>query len=269
MSLQDVLYKLSKIESAVDNINLRLCSLENNLNRPLRSFNQRIPRNIYYSSNLPPQTNIPQTNMPQTNIPQTYIPQTNIHQTNIPESNIPQPNTTQPNITGNNETRDSTTNNQEQNYIQPSLFSYFNTRNPRRTEQIEISLSNPGPNLFDTLFPGLNRRSENLQNHRTINQNTELSVYFKEDQNDNEDNEDICAICQEVIENNSIIRKIKTCNHFFHSTCLDTWLEDHVTCPSCRQDITTNTNSENENQNNQNDQNHNDESNSSNQETII
>ena len=57
MSLQDVLYKLSKIESAVDNINLRLCSLENNLNsnsnRPLRSFNQRIPRNIFYSSNLP------------------------------------------------------------------------------------------------------------------------------------------------------------------------------------------------------------------------
>ena len=54
MSLQDVLYKLSKIESAVDNINLRLCSLENNLNsnsnRPLRSFNQRIPRNIFYSS---------------------------------------------------------------------------------------------------------------------------------------------------------------------------------------------------------------------------
>ena len=52
MSLQDVLYKLSKIESAVDNINLRLCSLENNLNsnsnRPLRSFNQRIPRNIFY-----------------------------------------------------------------------------------------------------------------------------------------------------------------------------------------------------------------------------
>ena len=58
MSLQDVLYKLSKIESAVDNINLRLCSLENNLNRPLRSFNQRIPRNIFYSSNLPSQPNI-------------------------------------------------------------------------------------------------------------------------------------------------------------------------------------------------------------------
>ena len=109
MSLQDVLYKLSKIESAVDNINLRLCSLEKNLNRPLRSFNQRIPRNIFYSSNLPSQTNMPQTNIPQTN--------------------IPQPNTTQPNITVNNETRDPTTNNQEQNYIQPSLFSYFNTRN--------------------------------------------------------------------------------------------------------------------------------------------
>ena len=31
MSLQDVLYKLSKIESAVDNINTRLCSLKGNL----------------------------------------------------------------------------------------------------------------------------------------------------------------------------------------------------------------------------------------------
>ena len=247
MSLQDVLYKLSKIESAVDNINLRLCSLEDNLNsnsnRPLRSFNQRIPRNIFYSPNLPTQ---PQTNTTQTNIPQT----------NIPQTNIPIPNTTQ-----HNTVRDPTTNNQEQNYIQPSLFSYFNTRNPRRTEQIEISLSNPGTNLFDTLFPGLNRRPENLQNHRTINHNTELSVYFKEEPDDNEDNEDICAICQEIIENNSIIRKIKTCNHFFHSACLDTWLEDHVTCPSCRQDITENTNNENQNEN--------EESISSNQETII
>lgn len=233
MSLQDVLYKLSKIESAVDNINLRLCSLENNLNsnqnRPIRSLNQRLPRNIFYSTNLPTPSNTTQPNTTQPNIPQQ-------------------------NTTGHNIMRDQPTNNQEQNYIQPSLFSYFNTRNPRRTEQIEISLSNPGTNLFDTLFPALNRRSENLQNHRTINQNTELSVYFKEDQ---DDNEDICAICQEVIENNSIIRKIKTCNHFFHSTCLDTWLEDHATCPSCRQDITVNPNNENNS------------SSSSNQETVI
>ena len=47
-----------------------------------------------------------------------------------------------------------------------------------------------------------------------------------------------------TMENNSITRKIKKCNHFFHSTCLDKWLENHITCPTCRQDITTNTNNE-------------------------
>lgn len=228
MSLQDVLYKLSKIESAVDNINTRLCSLESNLsqNNSLRSINSRIPRNIFYSPNLQRQSpgNINQTN--QTN-------QVNANTTNTPLNNN-QNNETPLNHNQNDQ--------QEQTYIQPSLFSYFNTRNPRRTEQIEISLSNPGTNLFDTLFPELNRRSERLQDHRTINQHTELSVYFND--NDSEDSEDICTICQEAIQNNSITRKIKKCNHFFHSTCLDKWLENHITCPTCRQDITTNTNNE-------------------------
>ena len=116
-------------------------------------------------------------------------------------------NTTNTTLNNNNQNNDNSLNNnqnneQEQTYIQPSLFSYFNTRNPRRTEQIEISLSNPGTNLFDTLFPELNRRSERLQDHRTINQHTELSVYF--DNNNTEDSEDIYFICQEAIQNNSI-----------------------------------------------------------------
>jgi hypothetical protein len=227
MSLQDVLYKLSKIESAVDNINLRLCSLESNLvpNNSLRSINQRIPRNIFYSPNLQRQTPV-NINQPLNNQPLNNQPLNN------------QPLNNQPLNNQHNQ------NNQEQTYVQPSLFSYFNTRNPRRTEQIEIS-SNPGTNLFDTLFPELNRRSESLQNHRTINQHTELSVYFNEDTEDNEDNEDICTICQEVIQNNSITRKIKKCNHFFHSTCLDKWLENHITCPTCRQDIRENTQDQN------------------------
>ena len=50
----------------------------------------------------------------------------------------------------------------------------------------------------------------------------------------------MCSICQDTIQNNLIIRKIKKCKHEFHSYCLDRWLENHITCPSCRQDIRDN-----------------------------
>ncbi len=47
----------------------------------------------------------------------------------------------------------------------------------------------------------------------------------------------ICAICQNNLENNEIIRQLKNCKHVFHLTCIDTWLTNRSTCPTCRQPL--------------------------------
>jgi Ring finger domain len=49
--------------------------------------------------------------------------------------------------------------------------------------------------------------------------------------------DDDCAICQDPIEQDQMMRIVRHCTHRFHQTCIDTWLNSHVTCPSCRHDI--------------------------------
>ena len=50
--------------------------------------------------------------------------------------------------------------------------------------------------------------------------------------------EDICTICQDNIESNEV-RRIMHCRHYFHRTCIDTWFQTNVHCPTCRYDIRT------------------------------
>ena len=52
-----------------------------------------------------------------------------------------------------------------------------------------------------------------------------------------EQQDDNCAICQDVIESNQSVRCLTYCNHHFHQICIDTWLQRNVHCPSCRHDI--------------------------------
>lgn len=43
-----------------------------------------------------------------------------------------------------------------------------------------------------------------------------------------------CAVCMCNIEHKEQITRLTKCTHFFHSTCVDPWLETHGTCPMCR-----------------------------------
>ncbi len=42
---------------------------------------------------------------------------------------------------------------------------------------------------------------------------------------------DPCSICTEPLSGE---RRILACNHQFHQSCIDKWLEIKVTCPMCR-----------------------------------
>lgn len=52
-----------------------------------------------------------------------------------------------------------------------------------------------------------------------------------------EGNEILCSICQLNIEENTICRKLNSCAHYFHVSCIDQWLQEHNSCPTCRIEV--------------------------------
>ena len=62
--------------------------------------------------------------------------------------------------------------------------------------------------------------------------NTTLSIYKKEQSNNNQNNH-ICSICHLDV-NDTVIRTLK-CEHFFHSNCIDRWFCLSMCCPLCRE----------------------------------
>jgi hypothetical protein len=48
------------------------------------------------------------------------------------------------------------------------------------------------------------------------------------------DEECDCAICLEKITVDTQSRKLTLCSHIYCSTCIETWLSQHRTCPICK-----------------------------------
>ena len=119
------------------------------------------------------------------------------------------------------------------------LFSFNNRRNQPQTNRTNNNQTN---NNSSSLFNNINERIPtpiNSNIERIIRPTLELlrlQTEISSFQNES-DEEILCSICRENIENGNIIRKIKTCNHMFHMTCIDRWFERHITCPHCRYDI--------------------------------
>jgi hypothetical protein len=79
--------------------------------------------------------------------------------------------------------------------------------------------------------------SATLENLRL---NTEIIIHNKpinQSQDENNNEEEICSICRQELEDKSILRKLKTCSHKFHLNCIDQWFEKQVLCPICRVDV--------------------------------
>lgn len=47
-----------------------------------------------------------------------------------------------------------------------------------------------------------------------------------------------CAICLMEYVDGDVIRVLPHCGHTFHMNCVDTWLNCHSSCPSCRHILT-------------------------------
>ncbi|KAF8401060.1 hypothetical protein HHK36_014363 [Tetracentron sinense] len=56
--------------------------------------------------------------------------------------------------------------------------------------------------------------------------------FQKEVETPEQDNE--CAVCLSVFEDDEDVRQLPRCNHSFHAPCIDMWLYSHSDCPLCR-----------------------------------
>lgn len=46
-----------------------------------------------------------------------------------------------------------------------------------------------------------------------------------------------CAICLGEFMEGEKVRILPSCNHGFHVSCIDTWLNSHSSCPNCRHSL--------------------------------
>ncbi|XP_010462155.1 PREDICTED: putative RING-H2 finger protein ATL19 [Camelina sativa] len=46
-----------------------------------------------------------------------------------------------------------------------------------------------------------------------------------------------CAICLGGYVVNEECRVFPVCRHIYHALCIDAWLKNHLTCPTCRKDL--------------------------------
>jgi hypothetical protein len=52
-----------------------------------------------------------------------------------------------------------------------------------------------------------------------------------------DEEDEVCAICQDQMPVSTEARCITACDHKFHVECIDTWFQRNVHCPNCRHDI--------------------------------
>ncbi|KAF7192302.1 E3 ubiquitin-protein ligase [Pseudocercospora fuligena] len=57
-----------------------------------------------------------------------------------------------------------------------------------------------------------------------------------EDQGE-DDGEATCHVCQESVQTGTVVTWLPKCQHWFCAECLEPWLRDHNTCPTCREVI--------------------------------
>ena len=114
---------------------------------------------------------------------------------------------------------------------------------------IEIELNNITPELLFARFQNI--IDEPVSNGLTPANINRISTVFKygvgceedredeEDGEDGEDGEDVmhCAICQNECVSDNICRQLNVCQHIFHLSCIDIWLSEKNTCPTCRHNV--------------------------------
>lgn len=59
----------------------------------------------------------------------------------------------------------------------------------------------------------------------------------REELKEREEGGDICSICHMVFLSENYINRLNRCNHKFHTSCINRWLKQKMTCPMCRESV--------------------------------
>lgn len=140
------------------------------------------------------------------------------------------------------ESRSSTSAPQQKSWGRSNPRLYFDSphigqaaQNTRRIDQVSTDRQ-AGWDRQRMLFGGgqarrrtLNNRERSHQSGPSVSTNT-IKVTAG--------SEPTCSICLVDMQENVLVRKL-SCNHIFHSNCVDQWLEqsERSTCPHCRQAV--------------------------------
>ncbi|KAL4449729.1 hypothetical protein ABPG74_008102 [Tetrahymena malaccensis] len=87
----------------------------------------------------------------------------------------------------------------------------------------------PIRNLPITKYTGKNNKANGSENQEENKDQNDQENIVK-----GEDEEELCNICLENLNNNSELR-VLPCSHFYHTFCIDKWLLAKQSCPNCRQ----------------------------------
>jgi hypothetical protein len=96
-----------------------------------------------------------------------------------------------------------------------------------------------GVGILDQLANLLTRAAEPVVIAPTAQQ-IERATTIRVPSSTEEDNTTACAICQDPLYDELLIRPLREithCEHTFHQTCIDRWFTRNVRCPVCRFDI--------------------------------
>ncbi|KAL3071444.1 hypothetical protein niasHS_016728 [Heterodera schachtii] len=91
-------------------------------------------------------------------------------------------------------------------------------------------MSNTAPNI---------KAKHLITKNETNSQNAETSDKTASSSSPNNKSEENCSICLGSIANddNSSLKTLLNCNHGFHQSCIDQWLQIKKLCPVCRGEV--------------------------------
>ena len=241
----ELLYNFRRFQNVQDVLGyIRAVSEISPYERGLQQYRMRqrarqgvMPVNRYSNINVSnPIIGIPTTNtsVPNTSVPNTLTPNTSVPNTSVPNTSVPS--TSVPSTS-----------------VNSTQESVSDTTIPR----IRMRLNTDRTNVMDSFLGGLsiilgsanggimtmNEQAVEEQLQSFLSQSVPVYPTAREIENAStsfmttEQQDDNCAICQDVIESSQSVRRLTYCNHYFHQLCIDTWFQRNVHCPSCRHDI--------------------------------
>jgi len=165
---------------------------------------------------------------------------------NIPHNNNTN-NTATTNTTRNTTTNTATPSNISDNQAPAEIRNLINNLINNNTPfQLEVSTL-PITRILNQFRAEINVNQDNDEssiNLANINNISSVNVFSLINSSSSGTNSntsaEVCSICQIDFQSSDIVRRLNNCSHLFHLNCIDTWLSNHNTCPTCRNNLTNN-----------------------------